>query len=70
MKEICHRRYLLKKTAVEIFFIDGTSIFLNFPDGGVEEIPNKLIRLKKTKCLNLIYHKTLDPKKLVEKSGL
>ena len=61
---------MLKKTANEIFFIDGTSILLNFPQGGVEDIPNKLIRLKKTKCPNLIYYKTLDPKKLVDKSGL
>ena len=50
IREIQLRRYVYRYTANEIFFIDGTSIFLNFPDGGVEDIPYKLARLKKTKC--------------------
>ena len=29
-----------------------------------------MIRLRKTKCLNLKYKTTLDPKKLIEKSGI
>ena len=49
--------------------MDGSTILLNFPDNDNEEISQKLIRLRKSKCPNLAYHKTLDPKKLVEKTG-
>lgn len=70
IKEIQRRRYILRKTALEIFLIDGTSILFNFPDSDNEEVSQKLIRLRKTKCINLQYSKTLDPKKLVEKTGI
>lgn len=68
--EIQRRRFILRHTALEIFFIDGYSILLNFPDNDSEEVSQKLIRLRKTKCLNLKYKTTLDPKKLIEKSGI
>ena len=29
-----------------------------------------MIRLRKTKCINLQYNKTLDPRKLIDKSGI
>ena len=70
IKEVYRRRHILRKTALEIFFLDGSSILLNFPDGDQEEVSQKLIRLRKTRCPNLIYHKTLDYKKLMEKSGM
>lgn len=44
IREIQLRRYILRKTALEIFLLDGSSIFLNFPNGGQEEISQKLIR--------------------------
>lgn len=31
IRDIVNKRYLLKRTALEIYFIDGTSIFVNFP---------------------------------------
>lgn len=70
IKEIQRRRYILRKTGIEIFFLDGTSILFNFPDSDNEEVSQKLIRLRKTKCINLQYNKTLDAKKLVEKTGI
>ena len=70
IREIQRRRYVLRKTALEIFFIDGTSILFNFPDCDNEEVSQKLIRLRKTKCINLQYNKTLDPRKLIDKSGI
>ena len=36
----------------------------------MEDISDKIIRLKKTRCTNLNFYKTLDPKKLIEKSGV
>ena len=38
IREIQARRYILRKTALEIFFLEGFSILLNFPTGGHEEI--------------------------------
>ncbi len=68
--EIQRRRFILLRTALEIFFLDGYSILLNFPENDSEEVSQKLIRLRKTKCLNLKYKSSLDSKKLVEKSGI
>jgi len=70
VREIQRRRYILRKTALEIFLVDGTSILFNFPDSDNEEVSQKLIRLRKTKCVNLQYNKTLDAKKLIDKSGV
>ncbi len=70
IREIQMRRYILRKSALEVFLLDGSSIFLNFPEGGQEEISQKLIRQRKSKCPNFRYYKTLDPRKMIEKSGL
>lgn len=70
LREIQRRRYILRKTALELFFLDGTTILVNFPENNdSEELSQKLIRLRKTKCVNLQYYKTLDAKKLVEKTA-
>ena len=70
IREIQRRRYILRKTALEVFFIDGSSMLFNFPDSDNEDVSQKLIRLRKTKCVNLQYNKTLDAKKLIDKSGV
>lgn len=70
LREIQRRRYILRKTALEFFFLDGTAILLNFPDNDAEEVSQKLIRLRKTKCVNLQYYKTLDARKLVDKTAV
>lgn len=66
------RRYILKKTALEIFFLDGESVLINFPcnDTDCEDVSSKLIRNRKKRCPNIVYHHTLDPRKLVDKSGI
>jgi PH domain associated with Beige/BEACH/Beige/BEACH domain len=70
IREIQLRKFIQRQTALEIFFLDGSSIFLNFPQSGRDEVAVKLVRMRKTKCANLNYRSTLDPLKLVEKSEI
>ena len=67
IKEIQRRRHVTRKTALELFMIDGTTLLFNFPSG-CEDIAQKLIQLRKSACSNLVYLGTLDPKKLLEKA--
>lgn len=53
-----------------MFFIDGFSVLFNFPNGDHEEVVQKLASMKKPSIPNLIYHGTLDPKKILEKTGI
>lgn len=40
-------------------------------NGEAETLAHKLIRLRKSRCSNLMYEaKTLDPKKLIDKDGM
>jgi|JI6StandDraft_1071083.scaffolds.fasta_scaffold25204_6 hypothetical protein len=70
IKELFRRRYINRRSALEIFFIDGKSVFLHFPDGDCEEVAKRLQRMKPQKCPQMIYHKSLDPKKILESSSL
>jgi hypothetical protein len=55
LREIQYRRYILRKTAVEVFLLDTSSLLINFPgDASIrEDFCQKLIKLRKTKCPNL-----------------
>jgi len=65
------RRYILKKTALEIFLLPGSTILFNFPEiYDAEEVSSKLIRNRKRRCPNIQYYNTLDSKKLVEKTAI
>ncbi len=58
---------------MEVFLIDGKSMFFNFLDiSDMEEASAKLVRLRKTtnKCPFFTHYKSMDPKKMPEKSGL
>ena len=70
IKEIMKKRYVLKNSALEIFFLDGSSVLFNFAGGELdqEELSSRLIRLRKTRCKNLKYHKTLDKRKIINKT--
>lgn len=70
IKEIQLRRYIQRKTAVEIFLLDGQSLLFNFPEDGPEQLTQQLVKLKKSKCPNLNYKQTFDAKKLYEKQNL
>jgi hypothetical protein len=45
-------------------------VFFHFPDGDSEEISKKILRLRQSKCPNIVYNKSLDPKKILENSSL
>lgn len=66
------RRYILRHRALEIYFLDGSRVFVNFPESekDCEEVSQKLIRNRKKRCPNLLYHYTLDSRKLIEKLHL
>ncbi|KRX06583.1 WD40-repeat-containing domain [Pseudocohnilembus persalinus] len=70
--EIQQRRYILQWTAVELFLVDGSSIFINFTDGQkkCKAFCDKLISLRKQIAFNLKYMDTLEPSKLVQKLEL
>ena len=71
VREIYKRRYIQRKTAIEILFTDGSTVLLNFPEGqDVDEVSQRLIKLRKIISKNMRYYKTLEPKKLIEKSGM
>lgn len=67
IKEVQRRRHVTRKTALEFFLIDGTTLLFNFPSG-CDEIVQKLVQLRKTACPNLVYLGTLEPRKLIEKA--
>jgi hypothetical protein len=51
--------------------MDGTALLFNFPDAtDLEEVSQKLIRMRKTRCQYLVYYGSLDPKKIIEKAGI
>ena len=66
------KRYVLKNSALEIFFLDGSSVLFNFASGeqDQEELSSRLIRLRKTRCKSLKYHKTLDKRKILSKTNI
>ena len=70
IREVQRRRYLTRKTALEIFMKDGTSLVINFPDANHEEVSHRLIRVLKARSVNLVYFSTLEPRRIIEKSEL
>jgi len=70
IREIQRRRYIYKKTALEIFLIDGSTLFFNFPEGGIEDLLFMFAKMRKLECYNLLYYGSFETKKILEKSGL
>lgn len=60
----------MRKTALEIYLRDGSTLLFNFPDGDMEEVSRKLVRMRETRCPFLVYNNTLDNRKIIENSGL
>ena len=70
IKGIHKKRFFTKKTGLEIELIDGTTLFFNFLEGELEEVSQKLVRMRKTRCPNLTYYGSLDPRKVLEKTNI
>ncbi|CAD8211533.1 unnamed protein product [Paramecium octaurelia] len=68
---VIKKKYLQKRTALEIFFIDGKSLFINICDqNDLDEISAKLLKHRKTHLAPYLNQsKTTDPVKLLEKQG-
>lgn len=72
LKEVLRKKYIQRRSAMEITLVDGRTLFFNFPNVlDMEEVTSKLVRLRKTQlCPKLSYFKTMDPRKIPEKSGM
>lgn len=68
IKELQRRRWLGRKTALEVFLVSGKSVMLNFTSSEERDtFAKKIIRQRGQRCYNLKYHETLDPKKILKK---
>ena len=71
IKEIQRRRFLAQKTALELFMMNNKQILLNFPDVEIRnDFAKKILRLRKSKCKNLKYYTSLEPKWILKKMNL
>ncbi|KAJ6246944.1 beige/beach-related [Anaeramoeba flamelloides] len=60
------RRYLLRQSALELFFINKTNVFINFNKNQQNRIYWKIVSLKPK---NLIKNNSTNPKDWIKKSG-
>ena len=68
IKELMRRRWIGRKTALEVFLMSGKSILLNFKNSDERDIfAKKVIRQRGQRCYNLKYNDTLDPRKILKK---
>lgn len=61
------RRYLLRRSALEIFLVDQTNIFLNFGKKDRNKVYSKILSLKPP---NLAYSESRTPEEILKKSDL
>jgi len=51
--------------------IDNSQMLVNFENTEIRnEFAKKIIRQRNSKCKNLVYHASLDPKRILKKRGL
>jgi hypothetical protein len=69
---VLKKKYIQRKSAIEITLTDGRSLFFSFPNiNDMDEVSGNLVRLRKIGLSpQLNYYKTMDPRKIVEKSGM
>eukprot|EP01105_Mastigella_eilhardi_P025380 TRINITY_DN68_c0_g1_i2.p1 TRINITY_DN68_c0_g1~~TRINITY_DN68_c0_g1_i2.p1 ORF type:complete len:2854 (-),score=674.35 TRINITY_DN68_c0_g1_i2:50-7438(-) len=68
IREVHLRRYLLRNSALEIFFVDQTNVFLNFPQRRNKAIYNKIVDI--IKPAKLAYSDSRSPTEILKSSGL
>eukprot|EP01107_Rhizomastix_libera_P015255 TRINITY_DN5536_c0_g1_i1.p2 TRINITY_DN5536_c0_g1~~TRINITY_DN5536_c0_g1_i1.p2 ORF type:complete len:964 (+),score=216.54 TRINITY_DN5536_c0_g1_i1:3477-6368(+) len=68
IREIHYRRYNLNQSAIEIFFIDQTNIFLNFLSSTTKA--NACSAILSLHPPNLVYANTTTPADILKRSGL
>lgn len=70
IREIQKKQFFLKRTGLEIYMVDGSTLLFNFPEGELEEVSQKLVRMRKTRCPNLVYYGSLDSRKIIDKANI
>lgn len=71
LREIQRRRWLGRKTALEIFLMSGKSLLLNFATvDDREQFAKKVLRQRNSRCSNLKYYDTLEPRRILKKREL
>jgi hypothetical protein len=68
LMEVYPRRYLLRKSAIEFFFLDRTNYMFNF--NHVKDRGNIFSKIMQVKPPNLIYADMRNPVEVLRKSGL
>nr|XP_032813242.1 neurobeachin-like protein 1 isoform X1 [Petromyzon marinus] len=67
LREVHLRRYNLRRSALEIFFIDQTSYFLNFTKEVRNRVYSRIVGLRPP---NLVYYGSRSPQELLKASGI
>jgi Beige/BEACH domain/PH domain associated with Beige/BEACH len=71
LRELQRRRWLGRKTALEVFLMNGKALLLNFPTTeDREQFAKKVLRQRNSRCSNLKYYDTLDPRRILKKREL
>ncbi len=71
IEEIQSRRFIFRKSALEIMMVDGSTVLFNFlNETEADDVSSTFLRSKKSKIPDLIYFGTLDSRKVLEKSGI
>jgi hypothetical protein len=71
LKELQRRRFLGRKTGLEIFLMDNKSILLNFNSEEERNLfATKIIRQRSSRSYNLKYSDSLEPRKILKKREL
>ena len=71
LREIQRRRWLGCKTALELYLMSGKSLLLNFSSNDDrEQFAKKILRQRNSRCSNLKYYDTLEPKRILKKREL
>eukprot|EP01102_Stenamoeba_stenopodia_P003313 TRINITY_DN1325_c0_g1_i2.p1 TRINITY_DN1325_c0_g1~~TRINITY_DN1325_c0_g1_i2.p1 ORF type:complete len:734 (+),score=167.59 TRINITY_DN1325_c0_g1_i2:1-2202(+) len=65
IREVHLRRYLLRRSALEIFLVDRTNYFLNFKKRDRNKVYNKIIQLKPP---NLVWYESGSPEEILKRS--
>eukprot|EP00742_Colponemidia_sp_Colp-10_P008007 GILJ01008639.1.p1 GENE.GILJ01008639.1~~GILJ01008639.1.p1 ORF type:complete len:1141 (-),score=180.40 GILJ01008639.1:233-3655(-) len=67
LSQIQRRRFVLRSTALELFLIDHTSLFFNFPQGDRDVAAKKILSVRSE---SFVYLNTLEPAKILQRSHL
>jgi len=70
LTEIHGRRYLLRETALELFFADKTNAFMCFPSGKARADFFKMVLKQSPEKLPRTFKESLNPSTVYERSGL